>query len=338
MPKKEVNKVQLVIYEFGAEICDILPSAEACQKWLKDFHDGLVYRIKGRSKFADKLLEEAHQYISACSFYGSKGGRPRKKTQSTTAAEGASPRRTTTPSTAEMYGYEFTQDAPNGNAGVYLPDAGNRGDLERPTSCDTLTADGDTREDSQDMHSARKGGTLETSTSANLYALDRLPNKANDPTTSAVATTREGVDGHARAGNRATLKSGTAAEVEGLDSGRTSRKKAVTRKAPKSAFGEFGNVTFTDDECVKLQKKLGPAGFERGVEVLGAWKVNNPAKAARIKSDYACFTSWVIRRLEEERADAARKAAPKPFAEQERDRMADIVRNEFPDVIEEFGL
>lgn len=41
------------------------------------------------------------------------------------------------------------QDAPNGNAGVDMSDTGNGAASKSPTSCDTLTADGDTREDSQ---------------------------------------------------------------------------------------------------------------------------------------------------------------------------------------------
>lgn len=73
-----MNKVQFVIHEFGSEICDILPSAEACQKWLKDFHDGLVYRKVGRSAFADKLIAEAKNFIAERSACGKLGGRPRK--------------------------------------------------------------------------------------------------------------------------------------------------------------------------------------------------------------------------------------------------------------------
>ncbi|MBQ3720830.1 MAG: hypothetical protein II850_07600 [Fibrobacter sp.] len=49
-----------------------------------------------------------------------------------------------------MYGQEnLPQDAPNGNAGVDMSDAGNGAASKSPTSCGTLTADGDTREDSQ---------------------------------------------------------------------------------------------------------------------------------------------------------------------------------------------
>ena len=80
---REINKVQMVIHEFGAEICDILPSAEECQKWLKDFHDGLIYRIKGKSKFADRLLEEAQNFVNQQAEFAKKRW---KKTQSTTAA------------------------------------------------------------------------------------------------------------------------------------------------------------------------------------------------------------------------------------------------------------
>ncbi len=69
------------------------------------------------------------------------------------------------------------QDAPNGNAGDDTPDAGNGAALKTPTSCDQLKSDGDTREGSLDMHLAREGGTLESGTSATIYALDGLTGK-----------------------------------------------------------------------------------------------------------------------------------------------------------------
>ncbi|WP_295099140.1 hypothetical protein [uncultured Fibrobacter sp.] len=50
----------------------------------------------------------------------------------------------------EMYGQENSpQDAPNGNAGVDMYDAGNGAASKSPTSCDQFTADGDTRDDSR---------------------------------------------------------------------------------------------------------------------------------------------------------------------------------------------
>lgn len=214
-----------------------------------NFRVALITQKFGKSERAREIYRVAKIAYDSSVENGKKGGRPKK----------------------------IPQDAPHGDAS------------KSPTSCNPLTADGDTREGSQDMHHARKGGTLESGTSANL-SVPKAP-----------------------------------------------RSKAPTKPEPqKRTYGEFANVALSDEESAKLQAKLGPARFERGVEVLGAWKVNNPAKAARIKSDYACFTSWVIKRLDEEKAADAK--SPKAFAASERDRMADIVRNEFPDVIEEFGL
>lgn len=104
------------------------------------------------SKMVRWSMQRADQYPQAVA-NGKKGGRPKKS----------------------------TQDAPHGNAGDDMPDAGNGAASKTPPSCDQLTADGDTREDSLDMHPAREGGTLETSTSATIYALDGLPDKDRRP-------------------------------------------------------------------------------------------------------------------------------------------------------------
>lgn len=89
-----INKVQLPIREFGADVYQVLGNAEKAQEWLRNFHDGLVYGIRGKSSFADKLMDEAKAYSESQSeraksrwnkyANGSKDGRPRK-TQSTTA-------------------------------------------------------------------------------------------------------------------------------------------------------------------------------------------------------------------------------------------------------------
>lgn len=90
-----INKVQLPIREFGADVYQVLGNAEKAQEWLRNFHDGLVYGIRGKSSFADKLMDEAKAYSESQSeraksrwnkyANGSKDGRPRK-TQSTTSA------------------------------------------------------------------------------------------------------------------------------------------------------------------------------------------------------------------------------------------------------------
>lgn len=88
-----INKVQLPIREFGADVYQVLGNAEKAQEWLRNFHDGLVYGIRGKSSFADKLMDEAKAYSESQSERaksrwnkyadGSKGGRPRKNSPDT---------------------------------------------------------------------------------------------------------------------------------------------------------------------------------------------------------------------------------------------------------------
>lgn len=113
------------------------------------FRQALVTHKFEKSSRAKEAYQQAMTAYSANVANGKKGGRPKKS----------------------------PQDAPNGNAGDDMPYAGNGAASKTPPSCDQLTADGDTREDSQDMHLAREGGTLETSTSATIYALDGLAGK-----------------------------------------------------------------------------------------------------------------------------------------------------------------
>lgn len=94
MQEFEINKVQMIIREFGDEVCDILSDAEACQRWLKDFHDGLLYRRTGRSPFADKLLAEAAAFGRMKRLAGQKGGfakAARKKNQDALASQKSLP-------------------------------------------------------------------------------------------------------------------------------------------------------------------------------------------------------------------------------------------------------
>ena len=89
----EINKVQLPIRAFGADVYQALSNAEKAQEWLRNFHDGLVYGIRGKSSFADKLMDEAKAYSESQSeransrwnkyANGFKGGRPRKNSPDT---------------------------------------------------------------------------------------------------------------------------------------------------------------------------------------------------------------------------------------------------------------
>ena len=120
------------------------------EEW--EFRKALKTKDFSKNERAKYLWNEAMNIHNRNANNGKKGGRPKKN-------------------------QETTQDAPHGNAGDDMPDAGNGAASKTPPSCDQLTADGDTREGSLDMHLAREGGTSESGTSATIYALDCLPDK-----------------------------------------------------------------------------------------------------------------------------------------------------------------
>lgn len=113
------------------------------------FRVALITKKFGKSERAREIYRVAKNAYDSSVENGKKGGRPKKS----------------------------PQDAPHGNAGYDMPDAGNGAASKTQPSCDQLTAYGDTREDSQDMYPAREGGTLESGTSATIYALDGLTGK-----------------------------------------------------------------------------------------------------------------------------------------------------------------
>ena len=84
------------------------------------------------------------------------------------------------------------QDAPNGNAGVDMTDAGNGAASKSPTSCDTFTADGDTREDSQ---AKPDGSAINRNETRHIDALEPSANNyATRQAKNGDAATREGAD------------------------------------------------------------------------------------------------------------------------------------------------
>lgn len=103
------------------------------------FRMALITRKFSNSERAKDIFEKAKAAYEVNVERGKKGGRPKKS----------------------------PQDASNGNAGVDMYDAGNGAASKSPTSCDQFTADGDIREDSQDIDDGSNSGTLESSTSAN---------------------------------------------------------------------------------------------------------------------------------------------------------------------------
>ena len=64
----------------------------------------------------------------------------------------------------------------------------------------------------------------------------------------------------------------------------------------KKVFGEMHNVTYTEDEEMKLREKLGTK-FDRAVSILSNYKASS---GKRYKSDYAATLNWVVDRVHEE--------------------------------------
>lgn len=64
--------------------------------------------------------------------------------------------------------------------------------------------------------------------------------------------------------------------------------KPKNKESPKKSFGEFENVTFTDQEYQKLQTKF-PDCFGDWIEKLSVWK---ESKGKKTKSDYATILNW----------------------------------------------
>ena len=124
--------------------------------------DDLEDLVDDADSFGSKMvrwsMERVDQpFATAARENGKKGGRPKKS----------------------------PQDAPNGNAGVDMYDAGNGAASKSPTSCDTFTADGDIREDSQ----AKPDGSAITRNETR--AIDALGPSAN---IYGDAATREGAE------------------------------------------------------------------------------------------------------------------------------------------------
>lgn len=145
----EITKVRIVIRHLLWQIREVRKDRDAAWKWVNRFANTLQYQEleQDPDQYALAILAEARSF----------NDQQRRKGQMLGVRKQLAKEGVTAPTQEqlddkwlEMYGNEESpQDAPNGNAGVDLHNAGNRGTLESPTSCDQTTADGDTREHSR---------------------------------------------------------------------------------------------------------------------------------------------------------------------------------------------
>lgn len=176
---------------------------EALGKEEFQFRKALFFRNfknSGRAKMAFASAEDDYKHSVE---NGKKGGRPKKS----------------------------PQDAPNGNAGGDMSDAGNGAASKTPTSCDTLTADGDTREDSL----AKPDGSAITRNETRAH--DALEPSANHygprQAKNGDAATREGADESTTVSRNMRRVPQNEAPAHGFSGGRTAQ--GTMSRSPEAA-------------------------------------------------------------------------------------------------------
>ena len=258
------------------------------------FRQALVTHKFAKSERAKEAYQQAMTAYSANVENGKKGGRPKK----------------------------IPQDAPNGNAGVDVSDAGNGAASKSPTSCDTFTADGDIREDSQakpdgsaiTRNETRAHDALEPS--ANLYGdaatregaevvHSRESGDATEPTTVSRNMRRvpqNEAPAHGFSGGRTAQgtmsRSPEAAAQSGKDSAKTrdTRDDSRGRYAPPSCSPEDGNPAETapshGGSVASLEARQGQALESRrtgGSSVRGMAKVAQPSVRLPSFDEFTAF-------------------------------------------------
>ena len=130
------------------------------------------------------------------------------------------------------------QDAPNGNAGVDMYDAGNGAASKLPTSCDQFTADGDTREDSL---AKPDGSAITRNETRHIDALDSSANHyATRQAKNGDAATREGAE--ALVSRESGIDAPTTVSNNMRQSAKTRDNRASCRYAQPSCSPEDGNI------------------------------------------------------------------------------------------------
>lgn len=133
-------------------------------------------------------------------------------------------------------------------------------DIRAAKDAKNLSADGDTREDSLNLHNGSDAVNLESATSADTETLDGLTDKGKQP-------------GAERA---------------------TSKPSRTT--PPQNSYGEFGNVKMTTAEFEKLVQAEGAERANALIEELSSYLASS---GKRYKSHYATLLNWGRRKDKE---------------------------------------
>lgn len=256
--------VAIDLMEFAVRTEDAVQSPEAALEWLRSFRDTLL--MEGRNSrpmpWAVELLGMADVKIAKKSIARMQGQIVKIYGKDCDVDLECS----------KKYGEKYEKlkkilaAAPHREAG----DVSANG-------CNQLTADGDIREDSQDVHNTGDRGILESGTSANHYDKEAAPTSTNGPR-----------QAEARQSPRAGGNSVKVAKVS---------TPPVRSSVPaKKAHGEFGNVMLTDDEFGKLCEKCADA--DALITELDQY-IESQGKTKKYKSHYATLLNWSRRKAQE---------------------------------------
>ena len=355
MSENEINKVHVLIRRFLYETDEILHDAKACQQWLISFCKTLQFQdlCKNPNDYALLLLKEAKEFNRQQQLKAQK-----KQVRKVLKEQGvANPtKEEINAKWLELFGNEENpQDAPNGNAGV---------DRKSATSCDQFTADGDTREDPMNISNGRNAGSLESGTSANLYATRQAKNgdashrEAEDESATVSnpfaldmpgqdkgeqsAKTRD-IRGSGRYqppslgpedGNLFTTKEPSTISANGRRTGGYVREAVdplppVRQSEPDvmsmAYSGEFGNVRLTQEQYAELGIKFGnQQKLNRAIDSLSCKLENDELKPAP-RSHYAVLVKWANYRDDMDEKEEL-KASSAPHYETVSEHNARIVR------------
>ena len=232
-------KVQLDTTALRRELHKVIYDDKACAQWVREFEYtlGCWGTNDNPHPFAMSLIVEAEGYRASQSI---------KKMKAAVIKE-------------------LGADASNEDVNKRLVE--KYGEERVKTICDNirraknLSADGDTREGSQDVPDGRDAANLETSSSADTETLDGLTDKDAQP----------------------------GAEREISKPSRTT--------PPQNTYGEFGNVKMTTAEFEKLVQAEGAERANALIEELSSYLASS---GKRYKSHYATLLNWGRRKDKEE--------------------------------------
>jgi hypothetical protein len=332
---------------FGARIPNPLPFAMECMAMSEGFSaSGVLGKLRAaaRKRLNDEGIEATPESIDAeiARTQGADAVRDimAKIERANRLKAEIRRRKFTAAATTREAGDESTigcnnsQVAPTSNAGDESSDARKCAALKSATSCNPLTADGDTREDSQAKpdgsaitrnetraHDAlrpsanhygdaatREGAEVSTTVSRNMRRVpqNEAPAHGFSGGRTAQGTMSRSPEAAAQSGKDYDQEPYKVSTDEALESqhgaGEVPPENVSAKPSPalsvpaKRPHGEFGNVMLTDDEFAKLQEKL-PNAWDLITEL--DQYIESQGKTKKYKSHYATLLNWSRRKAQE---------------------------------------